>query len=165
MRATVKAPWSKPNCLGVLATQEAALGRKGRGKDGKGGPKPDDVNKMLSVPSSLIGAIIGRGGETIKRFCTESGARIEVSKDQIDTAQERVIFLSGAKENVDRAEAMIMDFIRERVANRARNSGKGQGDGRRGQSGRGKAGKKGKASPGLDRLEPMSIPLGSTFSV
>ncbi|CAL1141988.1 unnamed protein product [Cladocopium goreaui] len=153
----------------VLATQEAALGRKGRGKEGKG-PKPDDVNKMLSVPSSLIGAIIGRGGETIKRFCTESGARIEVSKDQIDTAQERVIFLSGSAEHVDRAEAMISDF----VANRARGSGKGnQAEGRRsgGQrhAGRGKGGKKGGGSAptggAMDRLEPMSIPLGPSFSV
>eukprot|EP00435_Cladocopium_sp_Y103_P055177 s253_g18.t1 len=162
----------------VLATQEAALGRKGRGKEGKG-PKPDDVNKMLSVPSSLIGAIIGRGGETIKRFCTESGARIEVSKDQIDTAQERVIFLSGSAEHVDRAEAMISDFVRERVANRARGSGKGnQAEGRRSggqrQGGRGKGGKKGGGGGGgggaptggaMDRLEPMSIPLGPSFSV
>eukprot|EP00434_Breviolum_minutum_P017598 symbB.v1.2.015535.t1/scaffold1159.1/size171703/2 len=124
---------------------------------------------MLSVPASLIGAIIGRGGETIKRFCTDSGARIEVSKDQIDTAQDRVIFLSGSAENVDRAEAMIMDFVRERVANRTRGSGKGgpqeRGDRRPGRHGRGKGGKKGGGGPGTDRLEPMSIPLGPSFSV
>ena len=36
----------------------------------------------------------------------------------------RVIFLSGSADHVDRAEAMIHDFVRERVANRTR--GKGQ---------------------------------------
>eukprot|EP00439_Symbiodinium_sp_Y106_P063637 s853_g9.t2 len=144
----------------VLATQDAALSgsRKGRGKDGRG--KADEANKMLSVPSSMIGAIIGRGGETIKKFCTESGARIEVSKDQLETTAERAIFLSGSKESVERADAMIRDFVQERAASRAKaHSGKGhgaQGEPRP----RGKGGKKGNApapgGKGLSSLEPMS---------
>ncbi|CAJ1403732.1 unnamed protein product [Effrenium voratum] len=147
----------------VLATQEAALGRKGRGKEGKG-PKVDEANKMLSVPSSLIGAIIGRGGETIKQFCIDSGARIEVSKEQLEATNDRAIFLSGSRENVEKAEWMIMEFVRGRVANRARaygGKGTSQGDTRH----RGGKGKKGASPGGVDRLEPMSILLPSAFSV
>eukprot|EP00931_Biecheleriopsis_adriatica_P119249 TRINITY_DN94494_c0_g1_i1.p1 TRINITY_DN94494_c0_g1~~TRINITY_DN94494_c0_g1_i1.p1 ORF type:complete len:266 (+),score=63.01 TRINITY_DN94494_c0_g1_i1:34-831(+) len=112
--------------------------RKGRGKDK--GPKAGEVNKMLTVPAAMIGAIIGRGGESIKNFCTDSGARIEVSKDQLDTAEERAIFLSGSQECVDKAEELIMAFVKERTASsRGKGQGQGRGGGGKGRSAQGEA--------------------------
>lgn len=103
-------------------------GRKerGRGKGGKGGRQSEGAGggpRQISVPSSLVGMIIGRGGETIRRLSVESGAQIEVARDQAEAwpaPQERHIYLRGSPECVERAYGMIAAFVREKAASRDR---------------------------------------------
>lgn len=94
--------------------------RKGA-KGGKGSRQSDSAGPtVIAVPSAFIGMIIGRGGEMIRRFSTESGAQIEVAKDHTQkgdqSAKERNIFLRGSTECVDRASEMIAAFVREKAA-------------------------------------------------
>eukprot|EP00927_Polykrikos_kofoidii_P075405 TRINITY_DN71582_c0_g1_i1.p1 TRINITY_DN71582_c0_g1~~TRINITY_DN71582_c0_g1_i1.p1 ORF type:complete len:239 (+),score=32.15 TRINITY_DN71582_c0_g1_i1:183-899(+) len=122
-------------------------GYKGRGKGGKSKGKGEVPGPTrMTVPSLLVGAIIGRGGDTIRRFCLESGARIEVSKASPEESSspsaedERAIFLSGSPECVERARALINALVQERsttseqVHHRSVGGGRGGGGCRSGQS-------------------------------
>jgi len=67
-----------------------------------------------------VGMLIGKGGETIKNISRDSGARIEVSKDDKDT--DRSVTLSGSEESIKKASDMIDEVIgraRERHESRA----------------------------------------------
>ncbi|CAE8642674.1 unnamed protein product [Polarella glacialis] len=171
------------------ASSSSASRWKGRGKaSGKGVP---ENGRTVTVPASMIGAIIGRGGDTIKRISTDSGARIEVSKDQLETFDDRAIFLSGSIECVERAADMIAAFVRDRAGGgRSRQqphpqdrqgSGKGQaqhlaqaGDGRGrgcgGWAGGKGGGRKGGGDPfgkGIQQQQqqPMPAAVGQIFQL
>ncbi|KAJ1732472.1 hypothetical protein LPJ61_002028 [Coemansia biformis] len=80
----------------------------------------------IMVPSSKVGLIIGRGGESIKDIQYTSGAGVQVQPD--DGAPERPIQLLGTPEQVDIARARIMDIVAS--DNRSmRDSGPPQGGG------------------------------------
>uniref|UniRef100_A0A7S4R6Q8 U6 snRNA-associated Sm-like protein LSm4 n=1 Tax=Alexandrium monilatum TaxID=311494 RepID=A0A7S4R6Q8_9DINO len=117
-------------------------GGKGRGRPGGAGAA--GATQSIMVPASLVGAIIGRGGETIKRFSEESGARIEVAKDAPEAARERSIHLSGPSECIERAQSLIASLVQERSGL----SG-GRGGGRpRQRAGPGAQGRSGASSGG-----------------
>lgn len=127
----------------LATSQEAAesfggsSGSRWKGSKGSGKGKGPEASKTLIVPANMIGAIIGRAGETIKRFFIDSGARIEVAKDNLDTFDERAIFISGTSEAVEKAADMILSFVKERSsgrekqrqANATARSGRGRGHG------------------------------------
>ena len=58
----------------------------------------------LKVPHELIGMLIGRGGETIKDLKTESGARIDISKEPDEEgSSDRLVNITGPPECVEYA--------------------------------------------------------------
>lgn len=158
------------NVLDSLAAQQEAAqavaaagarwkgrgGRSGGGRSGGRGHSVDDslvgATQSIAVPAALVGAIIGRGGETIKRFSDESGARIAVDKDVVDASDERNIYLSGSLQCIEHARELISALVRERSGPRG-HSGRsgnrrvpsqrfsGQGSGSSSTRGRGGKGK------------------------
>mmetsp|Transcript_15878 Transcript_15878/g.39720 ORF Transcript_15878/g.39720 Transcript_15878/m.39720 type:complete len:1963 (+) Transcript_15878:175-6063(+) len=68
--------------------------------------------KVIHVPSELVGILIGRGGETIKAVSRDTGARIEVSKDEREGA-DRSVTISGRPEEISRASEAIEDILRQ----------------------------------------------------
>lgn len=92
---------------------------RGRGKGGKGSRQPEasstSAPRVMKVPSNLIGMIIGKGGENIRRFSMDSGAQIEVEKEQVDDSDERNIYLRGSPECVEQAFDMISAYVREKA--------------------------------------------------
>ncbi|KAJ3372712.1 hypothetical protein GGF31_001737 [Allomyces arbusculus] len=69
----------------------------------------------VPCPASCFGAIIGKGGDTIKALTAETGAAIRVPKG-ISTGVG-AITISGTPEQVDAATARITDLV-EKAANR-----------------------------------------------
>ncbi|CAK9065085.1 unnamed protein product [Durusdinium trenchii] len=68
--------------------------------------------KVMYVSGSFIGMIIGRGGESIKAMSRESGAKIEVSKDDVgDRDADRRVTIHGTAEAVEKASQMIQDIV------------------------------------------------------
>lgn len=66
----------------------------------------------MTVQAEFIGMLIGRGGEVVKQFSKDSGARIEISKTPGEKETgERSIFLSGTHEAIEKAKKMIEDTI------------------------------------------------------
>lgn len=73
------------------------------------------ATKAVYVPSSCVGIVIGRSGETIRDLQQRSGAHIKVTpdKDAQDDAPLRVIYISGTPEALELAQWLVNDVINE----------------------------------------------------
>lgn len=80
------------------------------------------------IPDTLVGLVIGRGGEQIKRMQQDSGCKIRIASDS-DGTSERTCTLSGSQESIDTAKRMLSDVV-QRGQNREQGGG-----GRGGQQG------------------------------
>ena len=67
-------------------------------------PSALDVTEVLSIPSSKVGLVMGRGGETIREICLVSGAHCQVDKTAPEGAREKNILIKGRPEAVERAK-------------------------------------------------------------
>ena len=67
----------------------------------------------MRVPDDVASQIIGRGGETVRRIQSESGAVVRMScrGEYYPGTQDRIITLSGAPEQVVAAKNMIQNVI------------------------------------------------------
>jgi len=111
----------------VIAEEEEKVGRSGfRGghgafRGGRGGGWPNqgsyghdsgyDVTDTMTVPSNKVGIVMGKGGETIRMICSESGAHCQVDKSGPDGSREKTIVIKGRPEAVERAKDMINDKV------------------------------------------------------
>jgi far upstream element-binding protein len=89
-------------------------------------------NEDYKIPDKLVGLVIGRGGEQIKRLQLESGCKIRIASDS-DGTVERTCTLTGSQESIDEAKRMLDDVVR-RGMNREGGQG-GQGGGQGGHQG------------------------------
>eukprot|EP01051_Picozoa_sp_SAG22_P013090 SAG22_NODE_1429_length_4441_cov_39.877476_3_plen_93_part_00 len=60
--------------------------------------QPGELKLQVLVASPLCGAIIGKGGDTIKQLQDESGARVHVQTDPLPQSNERQVTLTGTPE-------------------------------------------------------------------
>lgn len=79
----------------------------GSGGPGGGGRRGDSEDQM-DVPQSLVGRVIGKGGETIQRLQKESGARIDVNTS---TGDPCLVRLTGSRDAVSRARFLISEVL------------------------------------------------------
>lgn len=81
---------------------------RGRGMDGGSGK----MTKILQVPNDMAGAVIGKGGEQIKAFITQSGAHIQIDNSPENKSREmRDLTVQGSADEIRLAEKLINDFI------------------------------------------------------
>ncbi|KAJ8667114.1 hypothetical protein QAD02_008776 [Eretmocerus hayati] len=86
--------------------------------DGNVGSSSEIVLKILAH-NNLIGRIIGKGGNTIKRIMQDTDTKITVSSiNDINSFNlERIITVKGTIENMSKAEAMISNKLRQSYEN------------------------------------------------
>ncbi|KAI0236413.1 hypothetical protein L0F63_003352 [Massospora cicadina] len=70
------------------------------------------VSEDFPVPSSLVGLIIGRAGETLKRIQNLSGAKVTFAQDHNPNDPERTTTVSGTQDAIRTAREMIDQLIR-----------------------------------------------------
>ncbi|GBG73588.1 hypothetical protein CBR_g16930 [Chara braunii] len=68
------------------------------------------VTSQMTVASSLVGSIIGKGGNNIAQIRQISGARVKVH-DQKEGSQERVIEITGTADQVSAAQSLVQAFV------------------------------------------------------
>jgi len=66
----------------------------------------------IDVPNSYVGRIIGRGGSRIRELQDDSGARINIMKDEA-TSDSTPVELTGSQDCQDRAKQMIEQILSE----------------------------------------------------
>ncbi|XP_055013989.1 far upstream element-binding protein 2 isoform X2 [Boleophthalmus pectinirostris] len=64
----------------------------------------------LKVPDSMVGLIIGRGGEQINKIQLESGCKVQIAHDSAGLP-ERSVSLTGSPESIQRARALIDEIV------------------------------------------------------
>ncbi|MBN3313350.1 TDRKH protein, partial [Atractosteus spatula] len=83
------------------------------------------ITDIIEVPQTAFGRIIGRGGESIKALCRNSGARINCPKEKGGRrlGEKGSIIITGTRKEVEMAKELIMEkvleneVIRKRIAN------------------------------------------------
>lgn len=97
-----------PGMMGGRGGRGGGAGWPTRGMDNGGGG--EKVEYVL-VPSSKVGLVIGKGGETIKSINQASGAYVEIDKRAPPDAQEKNFIIRGPPENVDKAKQMVLEKV------------------------------------------------------
>lgn len=114
--------------------------RKRSYDDSEGGQKfakrdrrNEKVIKVL-CPYYSAGAVIGKGGEAIKSIKEETGANIQVSKNDVrfPNSDERVISISGEMEAMQKVIAFVQEKIRtDKIPPHVKNINTSQNDARK----------------------------------
>ncbi|XP_034254714.1 insulin-like growth factor 2 mRNA-binding protein 1 isoform X4 [Thrips palmi] len=78
-----------------------------------------EITLKVLAHNNLIGRIIGKGGNTIKRIMQETDTKITVSSinDVSSFNMERIITVKGSIENMSRAESMVSSKLRQSYEN------------------------------------------------
>jgi len=109
--------------------QGGQMGQFGMGGGQQGGQPGNVFNEEYRIPDRLVGLVIGRGGEQIKRLQFESGCKIKIVSES-DGSIERACTLTGSRESIDEAKRMLDDVVRRGLS---RENGGGQMGAPRGQ--------------------------------
>ena len=75
--------------------------------------RSDETSVLVTIPDSLIGAVLGRGGRTIAEIQVASGCRIKVSDrdDFFEGTTNRKVVITGAQEGVQMANYLLTQKI------------------------------------------------------
>ncbi|GAB2274015.1 hypothetical protein Dimus_008785 [Dionaea muscipula] len=76
------------------------------------------TSKRVDIPNNRVGVIIGKAGETIKYLQTQSGAKIQVTRDMDAdlNAPTRPVELMGTPDQIAKAEQLINEVLTEAEA-------------------------------------------------
>ena len=69
------------------------------------------ITEVLSIPSSKVGLVMGRGGETIREICLVSGAHCQVDKTAPEAARDKNILIKGRPQAVERAKVGVFSSL------------------------------------------------------
>lgn len=72
------------------------------------GPRRAEAGDRMEVPLSMVGRVIGKGGDTIQRLQRESGARLDVNTNEGDPC---VVRISGSRDACSRARFLIAEAL------------------------------------------------------
>jgi far upstream element-binding protein len=68
------------------------------------------ITKEIDCPQTLVGKVIGKGGETIKDLQARSGAKIQVEQS-MPPGQPRKIMITGVQSAVDAAVVLVTEVL------------------------------------------------------
>lgn len=77
---------------------------------------PELPTRML-VPSMYVGAIIGKGGESIRSITQKTHARIDVHRKDNPGGTEKAITINGTPEACNSAVAAVLEIVRDEDRN------------------------------------------------
>jgi far upstream element-binding protein len=112
-----------------------------------------EYTESLDIPNSMVGLIIGKGGEMIQRLQLQCGCKMQVCKEDNNPAAEgkRRVTMNGLPERVSDLRNSIERLVAEKVAS-LRAGGGGSGTG--GMSGAGA-----RSHPALTMPVVMQVPV------
>ncbi|KAF9924904.1 Far upstream element-binding protein 1 [Mortierella alpina] len=104
-------------------------GYGGGGSYGMGGGGGGNTATM-QIPSTKVGLVIGRGGETIRDLQDRSGARIAVTPSPMDqTSPSRTVSITGDDGAIERAKSFIEEIVNDMAPRGGFGGGGGGGGG------------------------------------
>ncbi|XP_063686663.1 far upstream element-binding protein 2-like isoform X6 [Bolinopsis microptera] len=92
-------------------------GGQGGGGGGGGGGNfnqnqgPFEATSNFAVGKEYVGIVIGRGGDTIKRLQSETGAKVQFNTIDPGAPGDRYLVIQGTKEQVAEVEGRVKDLL------------------------------------------------------
>lgn len=81
--------------------------------------RPSGEEKIeLIIPHAVIGLVIGKGGENIKRIQNETGAAVRVDPNTIDEKGNKSCTITGTRQAIDEAHAQVVSVIESATQNK-----------------------------------------------
>ncbi|KAL7577658.1 hypothetical protein ACA910_015171 [Epithemia clementina (nom. ined.)] len=77
----------------------------------KGHPGTPKSEYILEMVPSIVGWVIGKGGQRIRDLMDESGARIWIDQDSMGPLDPRIVYVSGKSSNAETAVHMIHSLV------------------------------------------------------
>ncbi|KAF9277799.1 hypothetical protein BGZ68_008992 [Mortierella alpina] len=103
-------------------------GSYGVGGGGSGGYGRGGNTATMQIPSTKVGLVIGRGGETIRDLQDRSGARIAVTPSPMDqTSPSRTVSITGDDGAIERAKSFIEEIVNDMAPRGGYGGGSGGG--------------------------------------
>jgi far upstream element-binding protein len=65
----------------------------------------------LDCPQSLVGKVIGKGGETIKGLASQTGAKVVIDQMSMADGEPRKIVITGTKSQIEKVSKMCEDIM------------------------------------------------------
>lgn len=72
---------------------------------------PARYERVLSMAPSVVGWVIGKGGQRIRDLMEESGAKVWIDQESMGPNDRRIVYVSGSKKSVDAAVRTIKDLV------------------------------------------------------
>lgn len=66
---------------------------------------------VMHMAPSVVGWVIGKGGQRIRDLMEESGAKVWIDQDSMGPNDMRVVYVSGNKKSIDIAVTMVKDLV------------------------------------------------------
>jgi hypothetical protein len=66
---------------------------------------------VMHMAPSVVGWVIGKGGQRIRDLMEESGAKVWIDQDSMGPKDMRVVYVSGNKKSIDVAVTMVKDLV------------------------------------------------------
>jgi len=83
---------------------------EGSGKDKSSG---DGIAIRLLVHRASVGAVIGKGGTTIKETQSETNVRVQVSNEPLPNSTEKTVTITGSPSAIQQATTRILTQLKE----------------------------------------------------
>ncbi|XP_036943817.1 far upstream element-binding protein 2-like isoform X2 [Acanthopagrus latus] len=72
--------------------------------------RPTSTTEEYSVPDSMVGLIIGRGGEQINKIQQESGCKVQIAPDS-GGLPERSVSLTGSHDSIQKSKMLLDEIV------------------------------------------------------
>ncbi|XP_029996056.1 far upstream element-binding protein 2-like isoform X1 [Sphaeramia orbicularis] len=72
--------------------------------------RPSSITEEYTVPDSMVGLIIGRGGEQINKIQQDSGCKVQIAPDS-GGLPERSVSLAGSHESIQNAKRLLDEIV------------------------------------------------------
>lgn len=72
---------------------------------------PARYERVLSMAPSVVGWVIGKGGQRIRDLMEESGAKVWIDQESMGPNDRRIVYVSGSKKSVESAVRTIKDLV------------------------------------------------------
>jgi len=76
-----------------------------------GAPAGPDAGVVITIPPSMVGRVIGKGGDMIRKIQTSTGATLKISNEPAPGTTDRTVTFSGSDAGVQAAIEMVQKIM------------------------------------------------------
>jgi hypothetical protein len=100
-----------PSTAGPGSSHPNPRGSRGHAANAAGASTAARSESVLHMAPTVVGWVIGKGGQRIRDLMEESGAKVWIDQEHLSPNDPRVVYVSGNRKSVESAVRMIKDLV------------------------------------------------------